>query len=72
MTKFATIKLTVETRIANISNSLTRISMRSYVPPFLYRVGMSKLFYSFSVGFNSASYFVKGPIKNDHDALGFD
>ena len=48
------------------------IGMRSYVPPFLYRVGMSKLFYSFSVGFNSASYFVKGPIKNDHGALGFD
>ena len=40
--------------------------------PFLYRVGMSKLFCSFSVGFNSAFYFVKGPIKTEHDTLGFD
>ena len=43
---------------------------------FLFRVGMSKLFYLFSVGFNSAlygaSYFVSGPIKTEHDTLGFD
>ena len=36
---------------------------------------MSKLFYSFNVGFNSAFYggfyFVKGPIKTEHDTLAF-
>ena len=44
--------------------------------PFLYRVGMPKLFCSFSVGFNSAFhvafYFVKSPIKTEYDKLGFD
>ena len=37
---------------------------------------MLKLFCSFSVGFNStfygAFYFVKGPIKTEHETLGFD
>ena len=37
---------------------------------------MSKLFWSISVGFNSAFYdvlyFVKGPIKIQHDRIGFD
>ena len=43
---------------------------------FLYRVGMSNLFNSFTVGFNSAfygaSYFLKDPIKSENDPLGFD
>ena len=43
---------------------------------FVNRVGMSKLFWSISVGFNSAFYdvlyFVKGPIKIQHDRIGFD
>ena len=64
MTKFATIKLIVATRRTNINN------------PFLYRVGMSKIFYSFGLGFNSAFYgafyFVKGPIKIELDTVGFD
>ena len=37
---------------------------------------MSKFFCSFSVGFDSASYgpfyFVKSPIKTEHNKLGFD
>ena len=43
---------------------------------FLYRVGTSKLFSSFSVYFNSALYgtvyFVKGPIKTEPNVLVFD
>ena len=44
---------------------------------FLSRVSMSKLFFSFSVGFNSAFYgtlyFVKGPTKTeDYDTLDFE
>ena len=43
---------------------------------FLYRVGMSKLFWSFSVGFNRAFYgtfcLVQGPIKTENDTLDFD
>ena len=43
--------------------------------PFLYRVDMSKLSYSFSVGFNGTFYgdFVKGPIRSNtiHSAAKF-
>ena len=43
--------------------------------PFLYRVGMSKLFSSSTVGFNSITYdafcFMKGPTKTKHDILSF-
>ena len=42
----------------------------------LYRVGTSKLFCSFDVGFNSTFYgtfyFVEGPIKAEHNTLRFD
>ena len=42
----------------------------------LYRVGMTKLFFLFSVGFKSAFYgtfyFVKGPTKTKNDTLSFD
>ena len=42
--------------------------------PFLYRVGMSKLFCSFIVGFNfafyGAFYFREGSNKTIHDTLG--
>ena len=55
MTKVATMKLIVATPITIINKSLTMISMR-VVTPFLYRVGLSKSFYSFSVGFNGAFY----------------
>ena len=43
---------------------------------FLNRADRSKLFFSFGVGFNRAFYgtfyFVKGPIKAEHNTLRFD
>ena len=66
MTKVATVKLIVATRITNINNSGTMIS---YVTPYLYKVGMSKLF-AHSVLVLMApsmalSNFLNGPIRSN-------
>ena len=49
---------------------------KSYEALFLFGVGMSKLLFSFGFGFNSAFYgtfyFVKDPIKTEHNTLSFD
>ena len=47
------------------------ISMSANVTLFLYRVGMLKLFCSFGFisTFYATFYFVKGPIKTEHDTL---
>ena len=71
------IKLIVVTRITNINNSLTMIRLvcESYLTSFLFRVGMSKLFCSFSVSFNFAFYgaieFREGSDKIKDDTLGY-
>ena len=67
-------QLIVATCVTNINNLLT-IIMRVMWCHFLYRVGMSKLFCSFSVGFNGAFYggfwFCEGPDKIGYDTLGY-